>query len=613
MKRVARIAVLMIVLLFTSAIAGAGSAAAKNVSVLVYARAAYGGSQEIREGSIAAASLRSIGYTVTQTEYLPEDLSQYTTIWSVRGFEAMSQHDIERLSSYVSGGGHLMLTGDGPWSDNVNESNQAIARSVLIDKEIVVGQQGFVTGEMTFNSNALGRAAVKPNRLTEFLGTTAGGISGIGGPTSPNVLASNGTTPVAAVFDEGDMESGDGRLLIYMNLDWLGRYSAPSPAAGAKPGSGASVRPYNVPVENDTPTRRLEVVENVQDFLENTPGRRRPPSAEYVALGDSYSAGVGSFDYLPGTTSKNGGCFKAVHGYAENLAEKHHYTLHFAACNGNTLSNLTEGKHAQLKQLGPDTKYVTISIGGNDVGFSSVLESCITGFFHKVGGEKGCAENDMPVAEQALEYLRVGRPPGEYKNPGGNGTRHNVEYLPSLQHLYEMILEQAPQAHLVVLQYPLLMETDRTPFVDCQVGTALLGAVKLSIAASDIEWIDASDTELDTVIEEAVQGARVATGNRDIQFANPRPRFKGHAICDQPPEEEPSEGVEGSEEPLYMSPLLFGQSPKLKTYLEGPKPGETLLAWWVSVIEYGSKTESFHPTYAGQMFFQEAIEDTGVL
>jgi hypothetical protein len=202
-------------------------------------------------------------------------------------------------------------------------------------------------------------------------------------------------------------------------------------------------------------TTRVQVIENIQDFLEGTPTRVRS-SAEYVGLGDSYASGLGSFSYISGTTGKNG-CYRATNGYIEDIATEYGLSLDFAACSGARIGDLWEGKKAQLTQIGPETRYVTLSIGGNDVGFSSVLESCIGGLYAK--GGKGCAGRDEAAVLEALNWLRYGREPGNYTLPGGHGKSKNSERLPSLEELYETIVEQAPGVELVVVGYPNLFES----------------------------------------------------------------------------------------------------------------------------------------------------------
>ena len=97
------------------------------------------------------------------------------------------------------------------------------------------------------------------------------------------------------------------------------------------------------------------------------PAQAAPPS--YVALGDSYSSGVGTRSYLnDGST-----CQRSVYAYPSLIAAAKGYALNFRACSGATVADVT---NSQLSALSAANAYVTISVGGNDAGFASVLTTC---------------------------------------------------------------------------------------------------------------------------------------------------------------------------------------------------------------------------------------------
>lgn len=97
---------------------------------------------------------------------------------------------------------------------------------------------------------------------------------------------------------------------------------------------------------------------------------------DYVALGDSYSSGVGA----PGGT---GACVQSPQGYPALFAEAADVTsFTLAACGGAKTAGVLSD---QLAALGPQTDLVSITIGGNDVGFAPTLGSCL------IGDDAGCA------------------------------------------------------------------------------------------------------------------------------------------------------------------------------------------------------------------------------
>src|SRR5436189_3355788 len=85
---------------------------------------------------------------------------------------------------------------------------------------------------------------------------------------------------------------------------------------------------------------------------------------QYVALGDSYSSGTGTRTYFDST------CQKSVYAYPYLLSQQRANTqLVFSACSGAKTADVLNN---QVSSLTSGTAIVTITIGGNDAGFSSV-------------------------------------------------------------------------------------------------------------------------------------------------------------------------------------------------------------------------------------------------
>src|SRR6476659_5808907 len=109
-------------------------------------------------------------------------------------------------------------------------------------------------------------------------------------------------------------------------------------------------------------------------LLTSTPLAPALPAAHaatpsYVALGDSYSSGVGTRTYIDDGTS----CQRSVYAYPSLIAAAKGYALNFRACSGAKVADVTS---TQLSALTASTSYVTISVGGNDAGFTSVITTC---------------------------------------------------------------------------------------------------------------------------------------------------------------------------------------------------------------------------------------------
>ncbi|MFK3981593.1 SGNH/GDSL hydrolase family protein [Micromonospora sp. NPDC050397] len=198
-----------------------------------------------------------------------------------------------------------------------------------------------------------------------------------------------------------------------------------------------------------------------------------------VALGDSYSSGVGAPPYSDPT-----GCVRSEKAYAPLYAAANNISsFDFAACSGALTTDVLE---KQLTGLGRATRLVTITIGGNDTGFSNGISAC-------VGGTD--ADCDA-VVKASQQFSRT-------------------ELPPRLDRTYAAIRARAPQAKLVVLGYPRFFELT----ADCaQAPLSLTRRTALNAAV---------DT-LDEVIASRATRARAT-------FVDVRTAFAGHGICGAEP------------------------------------------------------------------------------
>jgi lysophospholipase L1-like esterase len=102
----------------------------------------------------------------------------------------------------------------------------------------------------------------------------------------------------------------------------------------------------------------------------------------YVSLGDSYAAGP----LIPNVIGSPYGCIRSDHNYAHLSAGGIGLTLRDPSCSGATTDDMTQPQDVdpdgpnppQFNSLDASTKVVSLTIGGNDIGFSSIAESCIT-------------------------------------------------------------------------------------------------------------------------------------------------------------------------------------------------------------------------------------------
>jgi hypothetical protein len=99
---------------------------------------------------------------------------------------------------------------------------------------------------------------------------------------------------------------------------------------------------------------------------------------KYVALGDSYASGEGTYSYDSNALACHRGPVawpRLLEGASDELGPIEH-----KACTGAVTADLFRSHKGQPAQIpttsNPDIGLVTISIGGNDVGFDGILRAC---------------------------------------------------------------------------------------------------------------------------------------------------------------------------------------------------------------------------------------------
>ena len=200
-------------------------------------------------------------------------------------------------------------------------------------------------------------------------------------------------------------------------------------------------------------------------------------ATSYVALGDSYSSGTGTRSYLSDGTS----CQRSALAYPSLIAAAKGLTLNFRACSGAKVADVT---NTQLSALSSSTTHVSISVGGNDAGFASVLTECAL---------PAWASNCNGAIDTAQSYI--------------------TNVLPGrLATLYTSIRSKAPNAKVVVVGYPRIFQGE-----DCNAFT----------------WFSPSEeARLNQMADLINSKTSAAAGAKAFGFANPTSRFIGHAVCD---------------------------------------------------------------------------------
>lgn len=214
----------------------------------------------------------------------------------------------------------------------------------------------------------------------------------------------------------------------------------------------------------------------------------------YVALGDSYSSGEGVPNFIP--PSNSNGCHRSYDAYPVLLHwDNTNIRLRAnRACSGATTYDVTVGMKSepgQLDSLSPETDIVTLTIGGNDIGFADYAWKCVLSV----------------CDETSTEY---------------NNAMYVIQYelYPDLMDLFDAITspEHAPNAEVYIAGYPPLFGNGQycSPFTSDEVA--------------DTRTLLAS---LNGVIEAAVSNSGSAFHYVDTWAINSP--FIGNGLCDSTP------------------------------------------------------------------------------
>lgn len=228
-----------------------------------------------------------------------------------------------------------------------------------------------------------------------------------------------------------------------------------------------------------------------RSFLDKVlhPYREETPEEpiQYVALGDSYSSGTGVPPYDAGTHTSSNQCHRSAGAYPRLFAVSEGLEPLHLACHGARLPQLAD-QLAEAAPTGDSVSLMSLTIGGNDVGFADVIFSCLF--------EPRCERG--PRAKSVDRDIReLGR---------------------LLTDLYADIAEVAPNAEVFVMGYP-----DFFP-------PKPRGRTVLNLDKHELTWLRSVGAQLNSVIAKAVD-KRVKSGDLKFHYVNVFQTFDGHEAC----------------------------------------------------------------------------------
>jgi lysophospholipase L1-like esterase len=300
----------------------------------------------------------------------------------------------------------------------------------------------------------------------------------------------------------------------------------------------------------------------------------------YVAMGDSFSAGEGTGSYLPGTDdpASFNSCHRSNLAYGPRLQQDANLgRMLFVACSGALTDDLFSQNHDnpteppqldRLEKVGATTKVVTLTIGGNDVGFARVLARCIEGLrppnvdlpdwlpIPSWNFGFGCSKDKAftDAIAKRTSYLDGAKQPSLQVGPP----------VHSISKVLREIHERAPQAAIYIAGYPELfgdkfvtIRPPRRPHRKvCIVGERF--GIPFFVDQQDANWMNAQGNKLNSVIRRQVAKAMREDPSLTVRYVSPG-RFVGHGICSGAPWINPLLLKDDALDPASFHPTATGQ------------------------------------------------------
>jgi hypothetical protein len=268
-----------------------------------------------------------------------------------------------------------------------------------------------------------------------------------------------------------------------------------------------------------------------------------PTADHWLALGDSYSAGVGAGAvFLNNPQDPGHNCLTTTGSYPKRLERGYpalNKGLEFLSCSGDVISNINDagsnGRATQLELMKGVSKgsykFATLSIGGNDLGFSSIVIRCI--MIGYIPGITGTCEEALKNAESI-----AGISPRDSAAHG--------DTLANLSKVYRDILDTADDDFtLVVTGYAQFFantqgntacNNGQIQFFSSQdLGSGTKPLLPLTVELRDRinRGVNAFNQMINGTVSEIQQIlANDNISNKRIMFVDIDPIFEGHRFCE---------------------------------------------------------------------------------
>lgn len=264
------------------------------------------------------------------------------------------------------------------------------------------------------------------------------------------------------------------------------------------------------------------------------------PADFVVALGDSYSSGEGTSlhsgeeffrgsDHNGSSEFFGNACHRSPYAWPFKVdppnipgastvgdlvnADDTRLDFQMLACAGAETENLLPrddttdyaeaqqyGERTQLDRgfLDSNTTVVTLTIGGNDIGFGPIIETCIKSLGALASPPTECKNDPAPA--------------NEFSGTLGQMVDSRLEGLAAkVTAVLQEVRQRAPYARIVMMGYPSIFDDG----VNC-----------VFLSAHNRPWLDDVTSRLNAVLTKAAFDAGTY-----VTYESPQYRFKGHNVC----------------------------------------------------------------------------------
>lgn len=244
---------------------------------------------------------------------------------------------------------------------------------------------------------------------------------------------------------------------------------------------------------------------------------------KYVAMGDSYSSGEGVTPFMYGTAMPGvNECHRSTYAYPMLLEAD--TTLHvnmtnFVACAGATINNIVNesnvgnGELPQAVALFQDTDIVTLSIGGNDLGFGNILSTCTL------------KESDQESPQQSEQHCLDAIHEADIKVD-------SVDFRTALRNTYNSLIELGKaNMRLIVVGYPQIFPVFGDITKPCTWGDSVGSTSGRPVSNGEMSAIRSVTAKFNALADDIVANLT----NPNVSFVNPNSFFTGHELCTNDP------------------------------------------------------------------------------